>query len=53
MAVKSRRLRRVDGKAGALVNLLLSVCRYQTDSILLRELGVPRDTSNMGTPLSS
>lgn len=54
MTVEPLRLRKVDGKVGTVINSLLSVCRYQPGSIPLRELlGVPRDRSNMDTPLSS
>ena len=54
MTVKPLELRKVDGEVGAVINSLLSLCRYQADSVLLRELlGVPWDRANMGTPLSS
>lgn len=52
MTVKPLGLGKIDGKVGTVINSLLS--RYQADSVLLRKLlGVPRDRSNMGTPLSS
>lgn len=54
MTVKPLRLMKVDGKVGTVINSLLSVGRYWADSILLRVLfGIPRNRSNMGTPLSS
>lgn len=51
MTVKPLGLRKVDGKVGTVTNSLLSLHRYQADSVLLRELlGVPRDGSDMGIP---